>query len=53
MNLEKEENVNLDKHLQLWLISKTRNSLNSRLELDQETQFPINLVLKNEIIKKH
>jgi hypothetical protein len=49
MNLEKEEkNVNLDKHL----ISKTRNSWNSILGLDQETQFSINLVLKDEIIKK-
>jgi hypothetical protein len=50
MNLEKEEkNVNLDKHL----ISKTRNSWNSILGLDQETQFSINLVLKDGIIKKN
>ena len=54
MNLENEEkNVNLDKHLQLGLISKTRNSWNSILGLDQETQFSINLVLKDGIIKKN
>jgi len=35
------------------LILKTRNPWNHILELDQEVQFPINLILKDKIRKKY
>jgi hypothetical protein len=34
-----------------WLISQTFNLLNSRLRLNQESQFPTNLILNDEIKK--
>jgi hypothetical protein len=53
MSLKKEKNqANSGKTPKPWLISKTCNSWNPRLELDYEAQFSTNLILNNENMKK-
>jgi hypothetical protein len=53
MSLKKEKNqANSGKPPKPWLISKTCNSWNPRLELDYEAQLSTNLILNNENMKK-
>jgi len=48
---EKEHRAKLDKFSKLWLIFQTYNLWNSKF--NQEAQFPINLILRDETWKKN
>ena len=50
MSLKKKDKEN-SIPLKLKLISPTHNSLNSRFKFDQETQYPTNLILRDEFKK--
>jgi hypothetical protein len=50
---EKKKQANLDESLKSRLISQTPNPLNPRPKLSQESQLPINLILKDETEKKY
>jgi len=50
MNLRKKKTI-LDESSKFRLISQTYNPWNPRSRLNRETQFPINLMLKDEIKK--
>jgi hypothetical protein len=48
---KRKKQVNLGESSKPKLIFQTRNLWNSRLELNQETQFSINLILNDEMKK--
>ena len=48
---KKQNQANLDESSTLGLISQTCNPWNPKLGLNQEAQFPSNLILKDEIRK--
>jgi hypothetical protein len=52
LKIRRKKRANLSESLKPELISKIHNPWNSRPELDQEDQFPTNLMLNDEIIKK-
>jgi hypothetical protein len=52
LKIRRKKQANLSESLKPELISKIHNLWNSRPELDQEAQFPTNLMLNDEIIRK-
>jgi len=53
MSLKRKKKENLGEPFKSQLVSKTHNSWNPRPELNQEAQFPTNLMFKDEIEKKY
>jgi hypothetical protein len=53
MSLKRKKKANLGEPFKSQLVSKTHNSWNPRPELNQEAQFPTNLMFKDEIEKKY